>query len=52
MHHIPLAFQFIYGCNDLRGEDGDGKEGSEIHGGRKTMEITRPLKCRRLGSVW
>ena len=29
MHHVPLAFQCIYGCSD-EGEDGDGKEGSEI----------------------
>ena len=34
MHHIPLAFQCIYGCSDER-EDGDGKEGSEIPGKRE-----------------
>ena len=27
MHHVPLAFQCIYGCSDERGENGDGKEG-------------------------
>ena len=33
MHHVHLAFQCIYGCNVERGENGDEKEGSEIHGG-------------------
>ena len=33
MHHVSLAFQCIYGCNDERGEDGDRKEVSEIPGG-------------------
>ena len=32
LHTVPLAFQCIYGCSDERGETGDGKEGSEIHG--------------------
>ena len=42
----PLGFQCIYGCNDERGENGDRKEGSEIHGGRERMEITWTLVCR------
>ena len=29
MYHVPLVFQCIYGCSDERGEDGEGKEGSE-----------------------
>ena len=41
MYHVPLVVQCIYGCND-GGEDGDGKEGSEI---------TWPLVCRSLGSM-
>ena len=27
MHHVPLAFQSIYGCSEEEGEDEDGKEG-------------------------
>ena len=30
MYHIPLAFQYIYGCSDERNEDGDRKNESEI----------------------
>ena len=36
----------------IRGENGDRKERSEIHGGGERMEKTWPLVCRRLGSVW
>ena len=32
VHHVPLVFQCIYGWSDEGGEDGDGKEGSEIPG--------------------
>ena len=31
---------------DERGEDGDGKEGSEFHGGWQRVEIDCPLVCR------
>ena len=30
MYHIPLALQYIYGCSDEGGENGDGGEGREI----------------------
>ena len=40
MYNIPLAFQCIYGRSDEGGEDGDELEESEIHGGRKKVEIT------------
>ena len=33
------------------GEDGDGKEGSELSGVLEKMEITWPLVCNRLGSM-
>ena len=46
MYHVSLAVQRIYGCNDEGGEDGDGKEGSEISGGWKKVVITWPLVCR------
>ena len=26
MYHVPLTFQYIYGCSDERGENGDGGE--------------------------
>ena len=29
LHYVPLAFQCIYGCSDERGENGDGKEGTD-----------------------
>ena len=29
MHHVPLAFQCIYGCSDEGSENGYGKEGRE-----------------------
>ena len=34
-----MAFQCIYGCSDVEGEDGDGKEGSKIPRGLERMEI-------------
>ena len=46
MYHVPLAFQYMYGCSDKRGENGDEKEGSEIHGGWERIEITWPLVRR------
>ena len=24
LHHVPLAFQYVYGCSDERGENGMG----------------------------
>ena len=33
MYHVPLAVQSIYRWSDEEGEDGDGKEGSEIPAG-------------------
>ena len=46
MYHISLAFQFIYGRSEERGEDGDGKEESEIPGGEERGEITWPFVYR------
>ena len=40
VYHAPLAFQCLYGCSDKGGEDENGKEGSEIHGGWDRVEIT------------
>ena len=40
MYHVLLAFQCIYERSDKGGEDGDGKEGSEIPVGGERMEIT------------
>ena len=46
MYHVPLALQCIYGWSDEGGEDGDGKEGSEIPGGWERVVIAWPLVCR------
>ena len=46
MYHVPLAFQCIYERSDEIGENEDGKEGSEIPGGRERVKITWPLVCR------
>ena len=46
MYHVPLALQCIYGYSDEKGENGDVKEGSEISGGWKRVEITWSLVCR------
>ena len=46
MYHVPLVVQYIYGWSDEVGEDGDGKEGSEISGGCKRVEIAWPFVCR------
>ena len=45
-YHSSLAVQCIYGRSDEVGEDGDGKERSQIPGGWKRMEIAWPLVCR------
>ena len=46
VYHVSLAVQSIYGWSDIGGEDGDGKEGSELHGGLKRVEIAWPFVCR------
>ena len=40
VYHVPLAVQCIYSCSGEGGEDGNGKEGREIHGGGERVEIT------------
>ena len=43
----PWLFNiYICGWSEEGGEDGDGKEESEIHGGRERVEIAWPLVCR------
>ena len=37
---------YVYVWSDEGGEDGDGKEGSEIPEGWERVEITWPLVCR------
>ena len=39
LHHVSLAFQYIYRCSD-GGLDGDGKLGSEIPVGGGRVEMT------------
>ena len=46
VYHVPLAAQCIYGWSDEGGEDSDGKERSELHGGWERVEIAWPLVCR------
>ena len=45
MYHVPLTVQCIYGWND-GGDDGDGKEGSEVPRGWEIMEISWLLAYR------
>ena len=45
VYHVPLAIQCIYGWSDEGGEDGNGKEGSEIPGGWERVEIAWPFGC-------
>ena len=41
---ISPRLQYVYGCSDEGGEDGDGKEGSEISGGGgERVEIAQLL---------
>ena len=40
MCNVSLAVQLIYGWNDEGGEDGHGKEGSELPVGWERVEIT------------
>ena len=42
VYHVPYAVQCIHGWSD-EGEDGDGKEGSELHGRWERVEIAWPL---------
>ena len=43
----PRLFNvYIYGWSDEGGEDGDGMEGSELHGGWERVEISLLLVCR------
>ena len=44
MYHVPLAVQCMYKWSDEGGEDGDGKEGRELHGGWKRVEDAL-LRC-------
>ena len=46
MYYVPLAIQIMYGYSDELGEDGDGKEGSEIPGGWERVEIAWSLVSR------
>ena len=45
VYHVSLAVQYIYGWSD-EGEDGDGKERSELSGGWERVEVAFPLVCR------
>ena len=45
MYHVSLSVQCIYGWSDEEGEDGDGKEVSELPGGWVRMENAWPLVC-------
>ena len=45
VYHVSLAVQCIYGWSDEGGEDGDRKEGSELPGGWKRVDIAWPLAC-------
>ena len=46
VRHVPLAVQCIYGWSNEGGEDGDGKEGSELPGEWERVEIPCPLVYR------
>ena len=46
MYHVSLAVQCKYGWSDEGGEDGDGKEWSELLGGWERVKIAWPLVCR------
>ena len=41
-----LSWLCIYGWSEEGSEDEDGKEGSELPGGWKIVEIAWPLVCR------
>ena len=44
MYHVPFLFN-VYIDSDEGGENGDGKKGNEISGGRKRVEIALSLIC-------
>ena len=46
VYHVSLTIQCIYGWSDEGGEDGDGKEGSELPGGWERVEIVWPFVYR------
>ena len=46
MYHVSLAVQCIYGWSDERGEDGNGKDGSELPGEWERVKIAWSLVCR------
>ena len=46
MYNVSLPVQFVYGWSDVGGEEGNGKKGSELHGGWKRTEIAWPLVYR------
>ena len=46
MYDVPLPVQCIYGWSAEGGEDGDGKEPSEILERWERVEIAWPLVCR------
>ena len=39
MYHVLLAFQCVYRCNDKRGENEDGEEGSKVSGGGYRLRL-------------
>ena len=39
MYHVPMAVQCVYGWSDEGGENGDGQEGSELHGGWERVRL-------------
>ena len=43
MYHVPLAVQYTYEWSDEGGEDGDGKEESEIPVGWEIVKVAWPL---------
>ena len=46
MYHVSLTAQCVYGWSDEGSEDGDGKEGSELHEEWERVKIAVPLVCR------
>ena len=46
MYHISLVVQYAYGWSEKGGEDGNGKEGSELSGGWERVKIAGPLVCK------
>ena len=43
---FSMALQHVYGCNDERGENGVGEEGSEVYIGGETVKTAGSLVCR------